>query len=250
MLRYDISKVKSVGLFNNMHPILDRGHGENTPGKRSPDSYGDGDYYADIKENHINECITRKVSLLLEMCGADYTILAPDWFDEGLNHRCAMENKIATNKRLKERIRTVLISIHNNAHKTGQWTNARGTETYHFPSSYYGKTLANILHMYIRLETEDDLPDRGVKQADFQMLRATKSTATLLELAFMTNKLDCKLLQDDKFLNKLSVGITNGIIAWAIYWKLVDDNLEQDITINPEYFENYLETLYLKAIKA
>lgn len=243
-LQFDITKMKAIGLFNNIVNIVDAGHGQETKGKRSPDSKNDGDRLCDIKENHINESILRKVTMLLDMVDAEYHLTAPEWFDATLNERCARENKIAMDAKLKRHLHTVFISIHNNAFGDGKtFNNARGTETYSF-GSYYGKMFASILHMYVRMRIEDYLPDRGTKVKSFQMLRKTKSTAALLELAFMTNELDMKLLEDDRFLNKCALGIFEGLVVWAAFWKITDEGKEDDFVSNPEYISDCIDNWF------
>jgi N-acetylmuramoyl-L-alanine amidase len=60
-----------------------------------------------------------------------------------------------------------------------------------------------------------DLYNRGLKQANFYVLRLNYMPAVLVEIAFITHTGDRKKLLDDKFLNKVSDAIVEGIQAYA-----------------------------------
>src|SRR5690606_23114971 len=80
----------------------------------------------------------------------------------------------------------VYVSIHANAFGNG-WSSAEGIETYHHPqSSQVSKKLAAAMQK--ELISCTGLRNRGVKTANFQVLRETKMPAILLELGFMSNK--------------------------------------------------------------
>ena len=85
----------------------------------------------------------------------------------------------------------LFISIHCNA---AIRPSAEGTETYCFPGSANGRKLATCLQFCVTdaLLTED----RGVKEADFQVLRETRCPAVLLECGFISNGVDRAMLTD------------------------------------------------------
>jgi N-acetylmuramoyl-L-alanine amidase len=60
-----------------------------------------------------------------------------------------------------------------------------------------------------------DLYNRGLKQANFYVLRLNYMPAVLVEIAFLTNSEDRKKLLDDKFLEKACDAIVEGIEAYA-----------------------------------
>ena len=85
----------------------------------------------------------------------------------------------------------LFISIHCNS---ATRTDADGTETYHYPGSIKGRELARRLQfcMTDAMLTED----RGVKEANFQVLRETVCPAALVECAFISNPVDREMLTD------------------------------------------------------
>ena len=83
----------------------------------------------------------------------------------------------------------VFISLHANSVESPA---AHGTEVYHYPGSVRGKRLASCLQS--RLVAEMGTADRGVKEANFQVLRETECPAALVEVAFLSNEADRRLL--------------------------------------------------------
>jgi N-acetylmuramoyl-L-alanine amidase len=69
--------------------------------------------------------------------------------------------------------------------------------------------LASLLHR--RLVKALPWEDRGIMQADFIVLRNTRMPSVLLELGFVTNRRDVKLLRQNESLEKLALAIADGL---------------------------------------
>ena len=60
-----------------------------------------------------------------------------------------------------------------------------------------------------------DVPNRGVKQASFYVLRGTQSPAILVEMGFLSNRGDERRLASHRFRRRLVEGLYSGVIGFA-----------------------------------
>lgn len=162
-----------------MKIMLDAGHGYQTPGKRSPDG---------MREYEFNRAVAAEAQMLLQHYQNVHILFAhSDQQDVPLKTRTDLANRLKVD---------VYVSIHANAYGSGGWTSPSGIETFIYPTK---PALANELAQKIqhRLTTATGLRNRGVKTANFHVLRETKMDAVLIECGFMTNKDDQKLLRSE-----------------------------------------------------
>ena len=103
----------------------------------------------------------------------------------------------------------LFISIHCNS---AARIEADGTETYYYPGSRWGEQLARCIQFRITdaLLTED----RGVKAADFQVLRETVCPAVLVECGFISNPIDRAMLTDPLEQWRIAAAIAEGLADW------------------------------------
>lgn len=88
----------------------------------------------------------------------------------------------------------VFISIHYNAFTRAS---AQGLETFYYRTSRNGKRLADKFQTSI-IKKGLSTKDRGVKQGNFYVLRRTRAVAVLLELGFISNWEDRKIVLENK----------------------------------------------------
>lgn len=171
--------------------ILDNGHGKETKGKRSP-VWPDG---SQLFEYEFNRNIVERVASLMDRAGLPYVWLVPEMRDVPLYERCRRANDIHD----RNKGRCFLISIHANA---GGGT---GIEVY----TSRGETMADgvAFEVFNQLDEEfgkewkmradwsDGDPD---KEEDFYILSHTKCPAVLVELFFMDNEKDCRLIMSEE----------------------------------------------------
>ena len=160
---------------------IDPGHGGRDPGVISKN----------YREKDINLLLATE--LFAQMLSTAYN---PLLLREGdLNMTLASRVKKAADWKAD-----LFISIHHNGHSNNQ---ARGTETYHFPSSIIGQKTAELMQQ--ELVNLLSIPDRGVKPgSSFYVLRRTPMPAVLLELLFITNSLDRNILICENYFSKVS----------------------------------------------
>lgn len=175
---------------------IDAGHGMNTPGKRSP---------SDEREWSFNNKVVQAATNYLKHY-EDVSILRLDdstgKTDIPLKTRTDKANQWGAD---------ILISCHHNAN-TGKWGSWTGTETYHYPSSSNSKRLAQAIHP--RIVKAYGLRDRGIKTANFHMLRESRMPAVLIEGGFMDSTIDIKKLRDDKVLDAAGKAIAEGVAEY------------------------------------
>lgn len=101
------------------------------------------------------------------------------------------------------------VSIHANNHSD---INVKGIEAYHYPSSVQGKLLSQDI---IEAMVKDKVytRNRGVKSANFAVLRRTNMPASLVELGFMRNKEDALILKNRR--QDLAVAVAKGILKYS-----------------------------------
>lgn len=180
-----------------MKIAIDAGHGYETPGKRTVDG---------MKEYEFNRAVAGEMKKLLEKYeGVTVLFTHSDQRDVPLNER--------TTKANKEKV-DVFISIHANAHGNGnQWTSAEGIETYVY--TIKPKTATRLAQMVQNeLISSTKRKDRGVKTANFHVLKATSMTAILCECGFMTNKEEAALLQTSSYRLTCAKAIVDAIVKY------------------------------------
>jgi N-acetylmuramoyl-L-alanine amidase len=179
-----------------MRIAIDAGHGPQTPGKRSPDG--------SLREYQYNSAVARYLADELLHGYEDVEILMThdDSRDVPLKERTDKANAWQAD---------LFVSIHANAAGDGAaWNHAQGIETFvHATNPPAAAALANAVQRQLIRAT--GRPDRGVKTANFHVLRETKMTAILVECGFMTNREECELLKSDGYRRKCAEAIAAGI---------------------------------------
>lgn len=187
--------------------ILDPAHGEETPGKRSPD--GRHREYKWSRER------CKQIEILLKAHG--YTVVWSNTTEKeiGLSKRVQTANILA--KQYPDLI-PLLISLHNNAAGDGsKWMQASGIEVF----TSIGRTTSDIFADYILTQLKEWFPDakhryykdeylERDKEANFTVLMGNYS-AMLVEFLFQDNKDDVNLLEDQTVNKRFEDSIVSGI---------------------------------------
>jgi len=168
--------------------MIDPGHSGTDPGAVGPSG---------VKEKDINLLVAERLQLLMAESGIEAYMTRIGDEEVSLAKRAEKANNISAD---------YFISIHCNAANS---PTAHGTETYHYPGSVKGRALAQAVQQ--ELVSATGLADRGVKEANFYALRMTAMPAILVELAFLSNPEEERLLATSAFQEKCACAIWEGI---------------------------------------
>ena len=181
----------------NKFIIIDRGHGIDTPGKRSP-IWKDG---TQLFEWEFNNDVATRIAHKLAAAGVRSRLLVTEEKDIPLSERCSRVNNIC---KMHGRENCILISIHANA---GGGT---GFEVFTSP----GNTLADEYASMIIESLKETFPNEKIrsdysdgdadKEARFYLLQHTKCPSILTENLFMDNESDCRKLMDNEYRERIA----------------------------------------------
>ena len=199
-----------------MKICLDAGHGISTAGKRSPDG--------SLLEYEFNRDLTLRLKKILEAHGLEVLLTAYDDVDVPLDSRCKYANVNNAD---------YFVSIHANAYGDG-WNDANGWEIYVVSKGGKAEKLAECIRKH---SAELGLKDRGVKVANFQVLRDTNMPAVLIEHGFYTNKEECEKLKSDNFRQKCAECDAKGILEYlGIAYNATTADADMVLTIDKKEY--------------
>ncbi|MFP3725812.1 SH3 domain-containing protein [Priestia filamentosa] len=190
------SYVDSTGVnyasLKNKVIMLDAGHGGKDSG-----TVGNGMYEKDITLDMV-----KRVKSKLESSGAKVILTRSDDRYLYLSERANLSNNSNAN---------VFVSIHVNSATA---PSARGVETFYFGSTSAtlrnssASAATNILDELLKVTNS---PSRGVKTANFYVIKYNHKPSTLIELGFISNTSDASYLRDNAYRNKAADAIVKGL---------------------------------------
>ena len=180
-----------------MRVFIDPGHGGTDPGAT----------FGDLIEKELALGISLRLRDRLEARGHKAELSRKTDFFVHLEARARMAN---------EWLADVFLSIHLNADADADepgMPEAHGSEFWIYPGSRKGAGLAAHIDHAIATDFPDH-PARGVKEANFAVLRLTKMPAVLLELAFIDTE-KSGALKDPTTQDLLAASITAGVSKYS-----------------------------------
>lgn len=169
--------------------ILDPGHGGHDRGA--------GIGY--VFEKHLALDTARRVGQLLEGAGLHVVLSRTSDYFITLEDRSRLGNS---------RSNAIFVSVHYNYNKGGS---GHGIETYYCHDDSY--LLAAYIQAYAITQT--NLTSRGVKSANFHVIRATnRNPAVLVECGFVSNSAERAAMMYGDYRERIALGIAKGILAF------------------------------------
>ncbi len=169
--------------------VLDAAHG----GEDCDDNKG----VTGLREKDVNLDIVLMLGDLLESQGAEVTLTRDSDRAIALSDRASLSN----GKRPD-----FFLSIGQNSFPN---STASGTETYYYRGDGQGEKLAKLINE--ELSRSLGLKNRGVRTAEFYLLREIKASAVMIQLLYISNPEDEKLLRDEGFRKAASNAIFKAI---------------------------------------
>ena len=178
---------------DNILVVIDPGHGGSDPG-----AIGIGG----IKETDVVLEVSKIVKKLLTDKGVKVLLTRKNEIDLDLPLRVSFANNTDAD---------IFVSIHANASR-GKRRDINGLETFYYRGGR-GRLLAKKIQKQI-LKVSPGSPDRGVKQGRFYVLKNTRMPAVLVEIGFLTGRLDARRLEKISHRKKLAYAISKGILEY------------------------------------
>jgi N-acetylmuramoyl-L-alanine amidase len=158
-----------------------------------------------IREKTINLAIAEKLIRLLQEAGA--TVVVTRSGDQTVNHQQRVDLINGSNA-------DIMVSVHANAFSS---TESNGTET-HYCARNGLSAASRLLALQLQREliAAVGLRNRGVKESSFFVLTNAKIPAALVEVAFISNPAEERLLVDPEVQERIAMALYRGIEAYFL----------------------------------
>jgi len=180
--------------------LLDPGHGIDTAGKRSPfvpPGVYEWEFNRDIARRICDEAPNRNIQV---------NNLVPELNSVTLEERVNRANSI-----YGDDPDVVFVSIHANAYGDGKaWSDSAHGATVFVYHSCSQKSLDLAEHLSSDVSHAGEFNDRGVKEANFYVLKKTIMPAVLVESGFMTSSSDATKLASEYWRQEIAMGYIKG----------------------------------------
>ncbi|WP_157862864.1 N-acetylmuramoyl-L-alanine amidase family protein [Desulfofarcimen acetoxidans] len=183
--------------------VIDPGHG----------GYDPGAVHGSILEKDINLSICEKLKKVLEANNYRVILTRTGDYNHAIKGIHGREAKLYDMKKrveiAQEAMADIIITLHVNSVKK---TSYQGAEAFYYPISREGKTLA--LAIQEEFITIPDMNKRSAKISMCYMLRYSKMPSVLVEVGYLSNPRERKLLLESKYRDLLADKIAAGVIKY------------------------------------
>ncbi|MFB9328440.1 N-acetylmuramoyl-L-alanine amidase [Paenibacillus aurantiacus] len=172
--------------------VLDAGHGGSDPGTIG---------YSKTQEKAFTLALALKVERLFQNDpNIQIVMTRMDDTYPTLSERAQLANKLGAD---------LFLSVHANSVKNKP--DVRGTESFYYHDN--SKAFADMMHQYLIGAT--GFKDRKVKKNSFQVLRETTMPAALLEVGFISNQEEERIIFTEEFQDRVAQSVADGIRAYV-----------------------------------
>tara|TARA_Y100000589_G_scaffold282968_1_gene280739 strand:- start:1455 stop:2534 length:1080 start_codon:yes stop_codon:yes gene_type:complete len=178
---------------NKYYVVIDPGHGGIDSGAIGIDG---------LKETDVVLDVAKTVTKLLLEKGVKVKMTRNNEIDVDLSPRVALANRTKAD---------IFVSIHANASR-GKKRNINGIETFYY-SGWKGRLLAEKIQKEI-LRVSPGSPNRGVRKGRYFVIKRTNMPAVLVEIGFVTGRLDARRLEKKIHRRRVAYAITKGILQY------------------------------------
>lgn len=184
------------GSLEGITLVIDPGHGKQDNGAL-------GNH---VVEKTLNLEAAKAIQTAIEKVGGKvYMTRTTDNQFLTLDERAAYAKQIGAN---------AFISVHHNSGPSS----ASGYESYYSTSARVSsKEFATAIHNGIKEALKDNYPsynDRKLKAVDYYVVRYNSVVSVLLELGFVSNSSDAKLVNSDNYRETVAEGVVNGLLTY------------------------------------
>lgn len=195
-----LTSASSSGLKDKVI-VIDPGHGGADPGAQN----------SGLKEKDLNLDISLRLGKVLESKGCsviltrevDKDFFLPGFVKGRMAKRAELNNRIQI---AAENNADLFISIHANSFPQ---RNSYGMETYYHLESSAGKALAEIIHAQLTQVQPDN--KRKAKAGDYYIINQAEMPSVIVEVGFISNPRERKLLQSEDYRNSVADAIGSGV---------------------------------------
>ena len=167
--------------------MIDAGHGGTDPGAV-------GDKY---NEKNLTLSTAKELERLLKAAGTKVIMTR-----EGDTYPTLTERVNISHQKNAD----VFISLHFNSNANKQ---ANGIDTFYYDTNVNEQELANVIQEEIIKAT--GLKNRGINEGNFQVIRTNTNAAILIELGFISNPEEEKIIASKDFQINAATGIMKGL---------------------------------------
>ncbi len=174
-----------------MKVCIDAGHGGVDPGAVGTDPFP-------LEEKEVNLAVALLLAQELEYRGHWVVMARRQDRSLSLGARASFANRLGAE---------LFVSLHANAALS---PSVEGIEVFHFPGSDVGRKVARTLLRQLTSAFPNHR-NRGVKEANFAVLRLTNMPAALVETEFLTNPRQLRFLAGDRNRERIAVALADAV---------------------------------------